>query len=435
MSPRKVLLTSLFSLSGIQIVNYVVPIITIPYIVRIIGPDNYGLVNFAQAFAAYFLLIVNYGFEYSATRDISINRNDKKKISEIFSSVVMAKFLLFLFTLLIFLPIVFFDPAFRANFEIYIFSYLIIIGNIFLPVWLFQGLEKLPRLSAFNFFVRMIYAALIFIFITEKDDYLLIPLIVAVAQFVVGVSSFIYSIKVFEITFTFSKWEDIKHSLKEGWKLFLSNISISLYTTSNIVILGIFSTTLSVGYFSAASKIVGVVQTLLLGPMNLVFFPRMSSVINDSLERGVVILKKLTFIVVILMFFASLFILIFSDPIIRIIFGKEFAEAASCLRIISFLPLIIGLSGVFGVQGMLNFKMDKLFLAITFIGAVISIGLNFYLVPLYSEIGTSLSWLITEIFITSAFFITLLKNKINLMDFGFLKTTKFNFAELKRMLK
>lgn len=435
MSHRRTLLTNLFSLSGIQIVNYVVPIITIPYIVRIIGPDNYGLVNFAQAFAAYFLLIVNYGFEYSATRDISLNRDDKKKLSEIFSSVVMAKLLLFFFTLLVFLPIVIFDPNFRSNYEIYVFSYLIVIGNIFLPVWLFQGLEKLPRLSAFNFVIKLLYAASIFIFVTERNDYLLIPLIVTIAQFIVGTGSFAYSIKVFGVSFTFSKWEEIKRSLKEGWKLFLSNLSISLYTTSNIVILGIFSTTLSVGYFSAAIKIVGVVQTLLLGPMNLVFFPRLSSVINDSLERGIFILKKLTFIVLILMFFASLLIFIFSDLIVRIIFGSEFMEAAECLRIISFLPLIIGLSGVFGVQAMLNLKMDKIFLIITFIGAVISIGLNFYLVPLYSEIGTSLSWLITEFFITTAFFITLFKNNINMMDFGFLKTTKISLSELKRILK
>ena len=159
----------------------------------------------------------------------------------------------------------------------------------------------------------------------------------------------------------------------------------------------------------------------MLGPINQTFFPRISSVINHSKKNGIALLKKLTFIVGIILFITSFLIFIFSDLIIMIIFGSKFIDAAASLRIMAFLPLIIGLSNVFGIQGMINLKMDKQFLSLTLVGALISIALNLILVPVYSENGTAISWLITEVFITASFFIVLLKNNINLLDWKYFK--------------
>ena len=421
MSGKRILLTNLFSLSGIQLVNYILPVLVVPYVVRIIGPDYYGLVNFAQAFVLYFVLIVNYGFDFSATREIAVNRDNKENLSNIFSSVMLAKAVLFFISLLVFIPIIFFIPKFNKDIELFTFAYIIIIGNIFLPIWLFQGLERLARLSVFNFIIKMMYAVSIFLFIKEREDYLLIPLILSVAQIFVGTAAFIYSTKVFQINFLFPGIKAIKKTFKDGWNLFLSNVSINLYTTSNIVILGMFSTNLSVGYFAASSKVISIIQALLLSPMNQAFFPRISSVINYSKAEGINLLKKLTLAVGVILFITSLLIYIFSDLIINIIFGSKFTDAAITLRIMAFLPLIIGLSNVFGVQGMINLKMDKQFLILTFAGALISITLNLILVPLYFENGTAVSWLITEIFITASFFILLLRKKINLFDWKFFR--------------
>ncbi len=422
MSSKRILLTNLFSLSGIQVINYIIPVLVVPYIVRIIGPENYGLINFAQAFTAYFILIVNYSFDLSATREISINRDNKEKLSHIFSSVLLAKIFLFFITLVIFFLIVLFVPKFKQDIEIFIFAYIIIIGNIFLPIWLFQGLEKLARLSVFNFIIKTSYAVSIFLFVSERNDYLLIPLILSISQIVVGIAAFFYSIRAFQISLFIPGIKEIQKVVGKGWNLFLSSVSINLYTTSNVVILGLFSTNLSVGYFSASSKIISVAQALMLGPMNQAFFPRISSVINYSRNEGIALLKKLTFAAGIILFITSFIIFIFSDLIIRIVFGSKFMDAAVSLRIMAFLPLIIGLSNVFGVQGMINLKMDKQFLILTFIGALISLVLNFILVPVYFENGTAVSWLITEVFITVSFFVVLLRNRINLLDWKYFRT-------------
>jgi O-antigen/teichoic acid export membrane protein len=422
MSARRTLLTNIFSLSGIQVVNYALPVLTVPYIVRVIGPDYYGLVNFAQAFTAYFILIVSYGFDFTATREVAIYRDDKEKLSEIFSSVIAAKVLLFLLTLFIFLPIVFLIPKFRADIEIYVYAYLVIIGMVLMPTWLFQGKEKLARLSLFNFFIKLLYAVSIFIFIKNRNDYLLIPLIFSVAQIIVGGTSYVYAVKVFGVSMKFTRLKNISSALKDGWKLFLSTVSINLYTTSNVVILGILGSNLSVGYFAAAGKIITVIQGLLLMPMNQSFYPRVASIMNESKEKAIILLKKLTVSVGLIMFLASVIILIFSDFIIRIVFGGKFMEAAECLKIMAFAPFFIGISIVLGNQALLALKMDKYLLIITSVGAGLSISLNIILVPVFLQNGAALSWLITEFFIMICFYLVLLKKKINLIDLRVIKS-------------
>ncbi|MEJ2618087.1 MAG: oligosaccharide flippase family protein, partial [Ignavibacteriaceae bacterium] len=284
MSNRKILITNLFSLSGIQIVNFIIPALIVPYIVRIIGPDFYGSINFAIAFVAYFTITVNYGFDYSATREISVYRDNKDRLSSIFSAVIFAKIILLFITLLIFIPIIFFVPKFKQNIDLLFFTYLMIIGNIFLPIWLFQGLERLARLSVFNFLIKIIYAVSVILFVREKEDYLLIPLSLSISMIIVGVIAFFYSIKTFKVSFFIPGIKEIKKTIKDGWSLFLSTISINLYTNTNIVILGLFSSNINVGYFSASSKIIMVIQALILVPMNQTFFPRISSVINKSIN-------------------------------------------------------------------------------------------------------------------------------------------------------
>jgi PST family polysaccharide transporter len=427
MSARRTLLTNIFSLSGIQIVNYALPVLTVPYIVRVIGPDDYGLVNFAQAFSAYFILIVSYGFDFTATREVAVYRDDKEKLSEIFSSVITAKILLFVLTLLIFIPVVFLIPKFRADADIYVYAYLVIIGMVLMPTWLFQGKEKLARLSLFNFLVKLLYAASIFIFIKNKSDYLLIPLIFSIAQIVVGGVSYVYAVKVFGVSMKLTGLKNIGNALKDGWKLFLSTLSINLYTTSNVVILGILGSNLNVGYFAAAGKIITVIQGLLLMPMNQSFYPRIASIMNESREKAIILLKKLTIFVGLITFLASVLILIFSNFIIRIVFGGKFIEAVECLRIMAFAPFLIGLSNVFGTQAMLVLKMDRSLLIITTIGAVISIILNIILVPIFLQNGTAMSWLITEFFITAGFYAALLRKKINLLDLSVIKSIPGTF--------
>ena len=135
---KKRLIENFCSLSILQVLDYFLPLITLPYLVRILGPEKFGLIAFAQSLIVYFLVLTNYGFNLSATREISINREKEEKVSEIFSSVMIIKFLFGVLSFVILILMLFFIPKFGSNWLIYIFSFGIILGNILFPVWFFQ---------------------------------------------------------------------------------------------------------------------------------------------------------------------------------------------------------------------------------------------------------------------------------------------------------
>ena len=140
---KKVLFKNFTSLSILQISNYIFPIITLPYLVRVLGPEKYGLVNFATAFAAYFTIITDYGFNLSATQEISVNRENPNRISEIFSSVFTIKMLLFLFSSVIFSGIILFVPIFNENIILFVVTFFSVLGTALFPLWFYQGMERM----------------------------------------------------------------------------------------------------------------------------------------------------------------------------------------------------------------------------------------------------------------------------------------------------
>ena len=131
---------SLFTLQGL---NYILPLITFPYLVRVLGPDKYGLIAFAQAFIGYFVILTDYGFNLSATREVALNRDNDKKLSEIFSSVMIIKIVYMVLSFIILCTVVFSFEKFSHNWIIYIFAFGVVLGNVLFPVWFFQGMERM----------------------------------------------------------------------------------------------------------------------------------------------------------------------------------------------------------------------------------------------------------------------------------------------------
>src|SRR3989339_509467 len=158
----KILLGNFFSLSVLQVLNYLLPLITLPYLIRVLGPEKYGLIAFGTAFLTYFQLFTDYGFNLSATKDISINRENNKKISEIFSSVIIIKTVLMLFSFIIIFFIVTSFSKFNSQKEVYYLISLSLIGNVLFPIWFFQGIERMKYITYFNVIARVTATLLVF---------------------------------------------------------------------------------------------------------------------------------------------------------------------------------------------------------------------------------------------------------------------------------
>ncbi len=411
---KKVLLENFFSLSFLQVTNYILPLITLPYLVRVLGPEKYGLIAFAEAFTTYFKILTDYGFNLSATREISINRDGQRKISIIFSSVMVIKICLMVISLLILSILVFAIPKFRDNWLIYFFSFGIVLGQGIFPVWFFQGMEKMRYITFLNIAAKLIFTISIFIFIHKEGDYIYVPLITSLGFIIAGGLGLWILHKDFGIKFILPEIGQIIHQLKEGWYIFISTASISLYTTSNIFVLGLFTNNTIVGYYAAAEKIIRMVQ-MLLYPISQAVYPYISKLANESRQKALNFIRKLIRFIGGGSFIISLTIFIFAAPIINIFLGNQYQQSIIVLKILAFLPFIIGLSNIFGIQTMLTFNHKKAFSKILIFAGVINISLALLLTPVFKHIGISISVVITEIFVTSAMFLYLkYKNLISI---------------------
>ncbi len=418
-----------FALNTLQIANYLLPVITLPYIVRVIGAELYGSISFAQAIVHYFTLIVQYSFDYSVTREISAHRHDVKYVSKLFYTVVATKLFLCVVTIIPFLILISFVPKFQTNFVLYIVVFLINFGYALFPVFYFQGIEKLSRVATFNLFIKIFFTLGVFIFLRSESDYLIVPLSHSLGQIVIGGIAFSYAIISGSLGFSFVTFKEIVMLLKHGFKLFASSVVVSLYTTTNTVLLGILTNDTIVGYYAAAEKIEALVERISLNPLVQILYPFFSKAFHNDKKKASEYLEKALIWIPLVCFFISLALMLSAPLIVKIVFGVNFAPAIPVLMVLAWLLFMRSINNISAIQGLMNLKMDKEFLQVTLIGMFLCISLNFLLVPLWSAVGTATAWIITELFIVLASMYILIKKQIVSFTVSKIKTiirTKFN---------
>ena len=412
----KRILENMISLTGLQFASYILPLITLPYLTLVLGPEKFGLTQYAISLITYFQFFTDYGFNLSATRELAICRDDNQKISQIFSSVMFIKLCLCILSFIILLLIVMFIPKFNEDSYVYILTFGMVIGYMLFPTWLFQGLEYMRYTSILNIIGKIVFTVLIFIFIHDTTDYMLVPLINSLGYILVGILGIYLALTKFNIKITIPSIRDIKYHLREGWYVFISTIAINMYTTTNTFLLGLFTNNTLVGYYSIAEKIILAVNGL-LNPISQALYPFISRTVKtDDKTRSIEFIRKITKIMTLVGIVLSAGLFIFAKPIILLLFGQSYVNSVIILQIISIVPLAVSLSTVFGVETMLTFNYKKAFTSIVMIGGIIDIVLGIILITLMKEIGIAISFATTEIFITIAMFIFLQRKGIKIIN-------------------
>ena len=260
---------------------------------------------------------------------------------------------------------------------------------------------------------RTISVIAIFMFVTVQSDYRLAAFLQSVTPIVAGVISLMVLYRKTPEIFSMPSWPDIKAKFKEGWDIFISTVFISLYTNSNVFILGIMTNDTVVGYYSAANKLIMAVNGL-MGPISSAIFPHIAALYKESREKAIAFLHKTVRYIGGLSFLASLGTFILAEPIVHIIMGDSYEESILILRILSFFLFVVALSNIFGVQTMVTFGRQNIFNRILMLSALFNFVLIFPLIHFWEGVGLSVTVMIVESFVTITMYLILRKHGIRL---------------------
>lgn len=338
---NKRLIDNILSMGALQLVMYIFPLITAPYITRVIGVENYGLVAFANSLIQYFVLFVDYGFELSATKKISQNTHNQNNLSKIFSSVMFAKFILFFISFIIMLLLIIFVPKFHEIWLLIVFSFLTVVGNIFYPVWFFLGVERMRYVTYLNILSRSIFVILLFVFIKKADDYLWLPVLTSIGSLIAGFLSLRLAVKEFGIKLYFPKLKSMLDELKYSTQFFFTRLASYGKANTNTFVLGLLTSNLLVGYYAAAYNIFWAINCF-TATVEVSLFPYMNK--NKDLK----LFKKVFFLCLLGFGLMSIFIYIFAKPIISIYYGAAMTEAYKILRIFCITLFVQRMAGIIG---------------------------------------------------------------------------------------
>ena len=411
----KPLFESLISLYVLNGINLILPLITIPYLLRVVGAANYGLYSFIYVIIQYALLVTNYGFDFSATKQIAQSKENSEKISSIYHAVIASRILLAVFSVLLLYvsTLFFFNPLQK---KLLFLGFGIIVGEIFIPVWLFQGLEKMRFLTLTNVISKLIFTILIFVIIKSPDDFQYIILLNACGSIAAGVLSTVIVYRYLKVGFSMPNFSEIKIQFKEGFAIFGSTLGMNLYRNSNIFILGLFVSDAAVGVYAAVEKVIKAIQSI-ASPIAQAFFPHLSSRFSQlSIRESITVLMKVVKKVTLLLLALSVLTFVASPIIAKIIGGQELVQGIPLIRIMSMVILFGGINYFLGIVGLINFNRQKEFFMSVIIAGVFSVLFLLITVHFWGNVAAAWSMVLSEVvlFAFCVFFIRKLyqNNKI-----------------------
>ena len=393
---NKTLFESILSLSILNILNMVLPIITMPYLLRTVGISNYGAYSIVYTIIQYTLMLSQYGFLFSTTRTISMNRDNAEKINEIFNSTIYARLIISIFFILFFgILIMFYEKS--EYILMYIYGIGVILGDALNPHWLFQGFEKMRYMTIVNVICKVIFTILIFVIIKVETDYIYISLLNSCGFIFSGFISLWLAHRFFNVTFNTPNLYSIILQIKDGWYIFISNLFINLYRNSNVLILSFFVSESAVGMYTSAEKLIKAAQSM-ASPISNAFYPNFAQkVVNGNILQP---LMKLSKYMTILLLFISFVVFCGAEIINRLFIDGNSPYITTLIRIMSPVILFGGLNYILGIVGLINMGKNKHFTKSVIISGSFSIISILIFVNYIGIAAGGLAMVISELVLT-----------------------------------
>ena len=415
--------------SILTVSNYIFPLITFPYLSRILGPNNIGVCNFIDSVVNLFILFSMMGMGYFAVREIACNNSSSENRSKAFLGLFVLNLITTVFALIVLILCFIFIPRLNQHLDLFIFGAFKLLFNFLLFEWFFRGVEDFKYITNRSLIIKVVYVVSVFILVKDKNDY---DIYYILSTLVIAINALFNIIRIKKYirlkNFVIQIRTYIKPYVIYGMYSFLT----SMYTSFNVVFLGFVTNDIQVGYYTTVTKLYGIILAFFTA-FTTVMLPRMSSLIAQNNTRHFLSLidKSLDFLYAVT-FPLIIVIFVYSNLIVDIIAGSGLEGAYIPLKIVSILLFINGYEQIIIIQILMPLKKDKSILFNSLAGAIIGLTLNVLLVSSLACIGSSLVWLASEIVVLACgqYFVT----KYTRIYFPYKKTSQYLLLSLPLFL-
>ncbi len=372
-------------LSLLQVAGYVFPLISMPYLARVIGAEGFGKIAFASAIVVWIQTISDWGFNLTATRDVAQNRDNKELVSIIFSNVLWARSILTLLSGIILLLVVLLVPYLRENADIIFVTFLLVPGYILFPEWFFQAIEKMKYTTFFNLFLKLVFTVAVFVFIHKREDYLIQPLLTTIGYLLCGIGALYLIFKKWGYTLYKPQWTEIFETIRNSTDVFVNNLMPNLYNSFSVMLLGFFGGSTANGIYDGGNRFPSIFYQF-QSVLSRVFYPFLSRRPDKhSFYAKLNIVSALV---------GSVILVLISPLIIKIMLGDEFEKSVVVMQILSFSVVFLAMGYTYGTNFLIINHKEKPLRNLTFISSIVGMCVSVPLVYYFSYIGAAVTVLL-----------------------------------------
>lgn len=392
-----------------QVLVMIIPLITTPYLSRVLGAENIGIYSYTISITTYFILFGSFGVATYGQREIAYIQDDIDKRSKIFFEIFIMRFITLGISMLIFYLTFVLKGQYNFYYKILILE---IVANIIDISWYFQGMEEFKKTVIRNTIVKLISVICIFIFVKSPNDLYKYFIIYVTSTFLGNLSLWLYLPKNTKKV-KFKELNIIKH-FKPTITLFIPQIATQIYTVLDKTMIGtIVANKSEVGYYEQAQKIIKLLMTLATS-LGTVMMPRIASTFAVGDRKKIKDYLSTSFAFIMMLAFPLMFgIISVADSFVPIFYGEGYEKVVPLICIISPIIVLIGLSNVTGIQYLLATKQQNKYTISVVIGALVNFTLNLILIRNLESIGASIATVIAELSVTIIQF-ALLKDTVKL---------------------
>lgn len=402
----------------LAISQIIFPLVTFPYVTRVLGPKSLGTVSFIDSYAGYFILIAALGIPVYGVREIAKTKTEKQH-NKIFSEIFSIHLLLTVIAIVLYFLSLLFYPKLNTTINLFIWGGVMIFSCIFIGEWYFQGIGKFKFIAVRTMIIRLVSIIFLFLFVKDEKDTLNYFLIIVLAVLLNAAINFFYIKKDIKITIVYSL-KKLKHHFKPLFYIFFSRASVTLFLFLDTIILGFISSDENVGIFTTALKVTKI-PIIVVSSLGVVLIPKLTESfhLGDMKVFNELIRKSVNFVISIsipiLFFFFST-----SSEIILAFAGKQYIDASVVIKILSPIVLIIGLSNIFSMQILTPMGKDKEVMLSVLLAIIICLVFDFLLIPSLHEIGAAITNFLVESTIALTTFYFARKQLKNIINWKFL---------------